>query len=351
MSADEDAEGFATSDSLAGIVLLTLLGLAGALIALLVYFAITNDANGAPLVDESGQEQPAQDAPAEDQPAAEQPAQDDSVQGDPVQTVPERPAPGTVVDPDEGGGLPDHLSSDREVADGGDRAPSSNGNGTQPNSGGPTPPSDDAASDGSAPLAGAGGSDTADGVTATDSPAASSEDGDRDGTDRVPAITVSRSPRDVHVRHVDLDGDGVDERVSAMLIGNQVRVEVERRANGGWSVVDRAYGPVADRLAQLGVSDFTGDGRPDVHTRQRVATHGESATFWTWSDRLVPATASGGCWEGGNTIGLVGVQLRPREVVALCRDDDLPPSLWSSATYEWAGDRWRWVSEDGVYLR
>lgn len=172
-----------------------------------------------------------------------------------------------------------------------------------------------------------------------------------DDPSRVPAITVSSAPRDVRVRRVDLDGDGLDERIWAAIVRNQVVVRVEHVVDGVWTPRTTHEGAPADRLWRLSLTDVNDDGQLEVVTIQWVATEGESASLWSIRDGdLAPMEVRGGCWEGGNTFGIVGTLLETPDgdqptIAAICPDDDLPKHRWPSALYRWDDDHWMFVDE------
>lgn len=172
-----------------------------------------------------------------------------------------------------------------------------------------------------------------------------------DDPNRRVALSVSNEPIDVHTIVADLDGDGFAERVWAGLITNWVHLRIDRyEGDDVWSQVTAARGAVSDDLVGLWVRDLTGDGRPEIYTRQWVGTSGESATLWSFrDDALHPMTASGGCWDGNNTYGLVGVLVDPGRIAAICEEEPLPPYLWSTAVYEWRDGRWTFQRQQGVY--
>jgi hypothetical protein len=174
-----------------------------------------------------------------------------------------------------------------------------------------------------------------------------------DDPDRVPALVVTSTPLDVHTVISDLDGDGVEERVWAALVRNSVRVRVHRDVNGRWAEPAddaSAVGAVADDLVELSVEDVTGDGRPDIHTKQWVGVNGESVSLWSFNDgRLRAMTASGGCWDGEDTFGVVGARVDPGQVLAICEENPLPPYLWSTAVYRWVDRMWTFQQRVGVY--
>jgi hypothetical protein len=171
-----------------------------------------------------------------------------------------------------------------------------------------------------------------------------------DDPNRVPALVVSNAPLDVHTVLADLDGDDVAERVWAALVRNSVRIRVQRDVNGRWTDVATATGAVADDLVGLAAEDLTGDGLPEIHTRQWVGVNGESVSLWSYADeRLRPMTASGGCWDGETTFGVVGARVDPGQVIAICKEDPLPPYLWSTAVYRWVDDMWTFQRRVGTY--
>lgn len=172
-----------------------------------------------------------------------------------------------------------------------------------------------------------------------------------DDPDRVPALVISDRPIDVRTVLADLDGDRVPERVWAAIVRNAVEVRVERYdRDGRWREVAETTGAVADDLVGLWVQDLTGDGRPEIHTKQWVGASGESVTLWSFSDdRIQPMTASGGCWDGQNTFGVVGALVHRGQVLAICEEDPLPPQLWSTAVYRWQDGRWTFQQRVGAY--
>jgi hypothetical protein len=178
-----------------------------------------------------------------------------------------------------------------------------------------------------------------------------------DDPGRVPAITVSATPRDVHVVQVDLDGDGVNERVWAAIVSDQVLTRVERVVDGRWTPRDAHTGAAADRLVELRVRDLTGDGRSEVYTRQWVATEGGSLTMWSYRDAdLARMRMVGGCYSEANTVGITGALVEEvgedsATIAAICRDDGLPPQQWSSAMYVWRDGRWDFDRQQGRYAR
>ena len=174
------------------------------------------------------------------------------------------------------------------------------------------------------------------------------DDGYRpDDPTRIPGVAVSAARRYRLVRRVDVDEDGISERVSAAIVADVVHIRVDEQVDGRWRNGPVRNGPVADRLVDLRTGDLTGDGRPEIWTWQWVATEGQSITMWAYTrDRLRRMEASGGCWNGSNTFGLVGALVqratsnRPIQIAAICEDESLPWWQWPSALYRWRDGRW-----------
>jgi hypothetical protein len=168
-----------------------------------------------------------------------------------------------------------------------------------------------------------------------------------DDPDRIPAVTMAAAPRDRLAPRVDLDGDGIPERIWAAIVADVVHIRVDELVGGRWRNGPVRRGPVADRLVDLRIADLTGDGRPEIWTWQWVATEGQTITLWSYAgDELRRMEASGGCWSGSNTFGLVGALVqratpgRPIQIAAICEDSTLPWWQWPSALYRWEDGRW-----------
>lgn len=179
-----------------------------------------------------------------------------------------------------------------------------------------------------------------------------------DDPDRIPAITVVSTPRDERVLHADLNRDGRNERVRAAIVADQVEIAVDRVVDGVWREGPTHTGAAADRLVDLRAADLTGDGSLEVYTWQWVANEGQSVTLWSYGDRdLQRMLASGGCWDGQNTFGLVGALVeqedmfadRPLEIAAVCEERPLPVQQWSTALYRWQDGRWTFDRRVGKY--
>jgi hypothetical protein len=130
-------------------------------------------------------------------------------------------------------------------------------------------------------------------------------------------------------------------------------VRVQHDDNGRWADPTEdasAVGAVADDLVELSVEDVTGDGRPDIHTKQWVGVNGESVSLWSFTNGSLRAmTANGGCWDGEDTFGVVGAEVDPGLVLAICEEDPLPPYLWSTAVYRWVDGMWTFQQRVSVY--
>lgn len=279
------------------------------------------------------------------------------------------PAATVPVVPDDTGSAPAGQDTDRDGdtaadsesgVDGGtvDGGVSGDAGGASEPDGAPgvlPPPAEREGSDGGAIVEAPG--DDATGDTGTAAPDGTGGRGlfSPDDPGRVPAITVSSTPRDARTVHADLDGDGIDERVWAAIVRDQVHTRVEHVVDGRWVAQDTHSGAAADRLVALRARDLTGDGRPEIHTRQWVATEGGSLTLWAYRDGdLVRMPMAGGCYNGSNTVGITGALVEEvgrdgTTIAAVCRDEGLPPQQWSSAMYVWRGGRWDFDGRQGRY--
>ncbi|CAN5760409.1 hypothetical protein BH23ACT10_BH23ACT10_32750 [soil metagenome] len=177
----------------------------------------------------------------------------------------------------------------------------------------------------------------------------------RDDPGRVPAITVSSSPRDEMTVAADFDGGGENERVWSAIVRDQVTTRLERVVDGRWEP-GRDHGSApADRLVDLRAQDLTGDGLPEVYTKQWVATEGESVTLWSVEDGdLVRMPVHGGCWADNNTVGIIGARVQvpadgSASVVAICKEKPRPTQQWSSALYRWQRGQWTFDRNLGTF--
>lgn len=177
----------------------------------------------------------------------------------------------------------------------------------------------------------------------------------RDDPERMPAITVGSSPRDEMTVTADFDGDGQDERVWSAIVRDQVITRLERVVDGRWEPGRDHRAAPADRLIGLRARDLTGDGLPEVYTKQWVATEGESVTLWSVeNDELVRMPVRGGCWANNNTVGIIGARVQvpaegPASVVAICKDKPRPTQQWASALYRWQQGAWTFDQLLGKY--
>jgi hypothetical protein len=171
----------------------------------------------------------------------------------------------------------------------------------------------------------------------------------------MPATTVRTSPRDELVVTADFDGDGRDEQVRSAIVRDQVITSLERLVDGRWRPGRGHGGAAADRLVDLRARDLTGDGLPEVYTKQWVATEGESVTLWSVEDgSLQRMPVLGGCWGDNNTVGLIGASVEvpdegPALIVALCEDRTRPTQKWPSALYRWQQGAWTFDRLLGKY--
>lgn len=174
-----------------------------------------------------------------------------------------------------------------------------------------------------------------------------------DDPSRVPAITVSSAARGEQVRRADLDRDGVDERIWAAIVRDRVVIRVEYVVDGVWTPRTNHEGAPADRLLRLALDDLNDDGEREVYTVQWVATEGESATLWSIRNGdLAPMDVVGGCWGGGNTLGIVGTMVHTPgseqpTIAAICPEEGQPRQRWPSALYRWDDGHWMYDGERG----
>lgn len=153
--------------------------------------------------------------------------------------------------------------------------------------------------------------------------------------------------RDLHDVAVDIGGDPVKELLFAYVVGaeSHTQVDVASWTGARYEVTASAAGGPADELVDVWVRDVNADGRTDVVTFQHVGASGSSATLWTGPE-LGPLDAIGDCFDGRNTYGDTGVDVRDvdgdgdADVRAACEDPDLPQPLWPTVVYHW---------EDGAY--
>lgn len=253
----------------------------------------------------------------------------------------------------------DTAADDESVV--GERPDEGTADAGEPSTAAPTPDSGDG---GAAPADGGDGTAPADGGDGTDPAGDGTEVPDRDGgrglfspddPERVPAIAVRSMPRDLRTVRADLDGDGVDERVWAAIVRDQVQTRVEHRVDGRWVAQDAHPGAAADRLVALRVRDLTGDGRPEVYTLQWVATEGGSLSVWAYRDGdLARMRMAGGCYNDANTVGITGAVVERVDrsggtIAATCSEEGLPPQQWPSAIYVWRDGRWDFDGLRGRY--
>lgn len=158
---------------------------------------------------------------------------------------------------------------------------------------------------------------------------------------------------------VDVDGNGDDEIVFASLASGSVRVDVAVWQGTRYEAVFFDQGGAGDRLDDLVVTDFTGDGLREIVTRQSAGSDGASLSIWGLppideGDAPIPDPADygrqvavGGCWDGSHTFGIRGAEIRMGEITATCDGSPLPTAAWPSDVYVWRDGAWQHDRTEG----
>lgn len=186
--------------------------------------------------------------------------------------------------------------------------------------------------------------------SATPSPTGSPQPGSRgEATDADAAAFVGSfrpggagaAAQQVRTAVADTDGDGREEVVVASLVGGFSQIDVARWDGRSYRVAFTGQGGSAEVLEDLRVTDYTGDGVPEIVTVQATGGAGGSLSVYGWDgDAYVPQTAHGGCWDGSGTYGVLGARIGLREIVATCDDPNLPLAAQPSDVYVWDGRQW-----------
>lgn len=138
----------------------------------------------------------------------------------------------------------------------------------------------------------------------------------------------------------DVDDDGVNEVVFASIHSDAARIDIARWTGTEYEVVYTGRGGGAERLEDFKVADYTGDGTREVVTVQSVGAQGGSLSIWGWNGQaFAPQRASGGCWHGSHTFGVIGASIQPGRIRASCDGSPLPTAAWPSDVYVWR-DGW-----------
>lgn len=153
----------------------------------------------------------------------------------------------------------------------------------------------------------------------------------------------------------DLDGDGVDELVFAYVQhGRRAHVDVAWWNGTSYEIGFADDGGEATSLDRLQVSDVNGDGSIELVTHQSGEDDAASATLWRvlGAGQVETLVAVDGCHDGSNTYGAAGVRIADDdgdgadEIEATCDESPLPSSQWSSHTYVWQGDAYRYTPDE-----
>lgn len=188
-------------------------------------------------------------------------------------------------------------------------------------------------------------------------PSASPEAREATDTDRARFVDAYRPEGATDLEHVavDLDADGTEELVFTYVSANDTtRVDVAWWDGTAYAIEYRAEGGPAQRVDRVRIADVNGDGVTEVATFQSQGS-GESMTLWQVSGErsLAALRARGGCYDGQNTYGRVGVELDDRdgdgrdEIRATCDDSPLPVAAWHTEVYVWEDGAYR-AQEDGT---
>lgn len=142
----------------------------------------------------------------------------------------------------------------------------------------------------------------------------------------------------------DVDDDGQKEVVFASIHSDSARIDIARWTGREYQVVYTGQGGGAERLEDFKVADYTGDGTREIVTTQSVGAQGQSLSIWGWNGQaFAPQRASGGCWDGSHTFGIVGASIQPGRIRATCDGSPLPTAAWPSDVYAWDAARGGWV--------
>ncbi|HWH33577.1 MAG TPA: VCBS repeat-containing protein [Egibacteraceae bacterium] len=142
----------------------------------------------------------------------------------------------------------------------------------------------------------------------------------------------------------DLDGDGQNEVVFASIHSDSARIDIARWDGREYQIVYTGQGGGAERLDDFRVADYTGDGTREVVTVQSVGAQGQSLSIWGWNGQaFAPQRATGGCWNGSHTFGIIGASIERGRIRASCDGSPLPAAAWPSDVYVWDADGGGWV--------
>lgn len=184
----------------------------------------------------------------------------------------------------------------------------------------------------------------------SESPTQESTDEPRAATD-ADAAQFSESYRPFGAQAVqsvtaDVDGDGEKEVVVASIHSDASRLDIARWTGRSYEVVYTGRGGGAERIDDFKVTDYTGDGVRDIMIMQSVGAQGHSLSVWGYNGQaFAPQRATGGCWDGSHTYGVIGASIRSGEIRATCDASPLPTSAWPSDVYRWNAQAGGWTYE------
>jgi hypothetical protein len=140
---------------------------------------------------------------------------------------------------------------------------------------------------------------------------------------------------------VDVTGDGRNEVVFSSIVEQRTRVDIAMWDGRQYVVVFADLGGQADDIARFFVQDFTDTGAREVVTIQTHGENRESLSIWGWDgEEFGRQPAQGGCWDGSHTYGIIGVEIRLRQIAATCDGRPLPRAAWPTDVYVWDGEEW-----------
>ena len=146
---------------------------------------------------------------------------------------------------------------------------------------------------------------------------------------------------------MDVDGDGIDELVFAMVRDNEVRVEVAWWQGREYAVETGVDGAKATHIDRIQAQDVNGDGRTEIavqHSRDNAA----GMDLWAIDDHDLEEVDGKGACADGNSFGDRGAHLVDLdgdgvlEIVGTC--DGVFGVFGSDATWRWDGEAY--VAED-----
>lgn len=174
--------------------------------------------------------------------------------------------------------------------------------------------------------------------TPTPTPTGPREPTDSDGAAYATRITPPGA-QDGETLLADLDGDGRNEVVLVVRLGEQSLLQIGVWDGSAYDTVLRSEGGTAAEIIDVAVRDVNGTPESaEIVVRQRSGTQGESISLWGLSfGAYAPLEAADGCWSGSHTYGITGATIDAdrSEIVATCDGSPDPIPAWPSDVYRW----------------